>query len=114
MTQNVEAAVVSALRSAGIEASADVPADRPGRFCTVELTGRSTLARGAIQTHAVAVQSWAPTRYEASELAAEAEAAVLGMDEPWLMSVEPDTLYYFASEDGLPRYQATYELTVCP
>lgn len=114
MTPNVEAAVVVALRASGIRAYADVPPDRPERFCTVELTGTSSAARGAIRTYAVAVQSWAPTRYEASELSAEAEPVVLAMDEPWLMAVEPDSSYYFASSDGLPRYQATYELTVCP
>lgn len=114
MTPNVEEAVIAALRASGLKAYADVPADRPERFCTVELTGTSSAARGAIRTCAVAVQSWAPTRYEASELSIEAEPAVLAMDEPWLMAVEPDNSYYFASSDGLPRYQATYELTVCP
>lgn len=113
MRVDVEAAVIAAICGAGIRAGADVPARRPARFCTVELTGRSVSGSGYIETAAVAVQSWAATRHEASELADEAEDAVLGMDEPWLMAVERDTLYYFASEDGLPRYQATYELTVC-
>lgn len=87
---------------------ADVPAERPERFVTVELTG------GAIgrykATRILAVCVYAPTRYEASRLANDVLTPRL-QDMPWGVSevadVSVESMYSnpMPGPPPQPRYQ---------
>ena len=75
---NFEAFVIAHLNAQGFDAFADVPdgklVSKPSEFVTVEQTGGGSNGV-AIGTVTLAVQSWAPSRYEASQLAADVDAA---------------------------------------
>ena len=110
---NIEAMALSALRAAGIEAFADVPKDRPDEFATVEALGGQTSAGGWLAHPGVAVQAWAATRYRASELIERCRAAMGALaDDPRVLSIEANPPYLFRSEEGIPRYQATFDFTI--
>lgn len=82
---------------------ADVPDVRPERFVTVEQTGGSS----GIYTAApmIAVQCWAPTRFDASELAREAHDAIPdSVEMDGIMHAECNAPYNFPDE-RCPRYQ---------
>ena len=107
---NIEATIISYLNENGIKAVSDVPKDRPERFVTVERTG-GTHDSVVLDRPTVAVQAWASTRYEASELMMEVDALMRN-----LVSVEGvnrckrNSLYNYPDESGHPRYQAVYDL----
>ena len=67
MRTNVEAAVVAHLNSLGFPCYADVPADPPSTYCTVDRTGGTHGEHVDYAT--IVVDCIAPTRYAASELA---------------------------------------------
>lgn len=105
---NVEAAIISHLREGGFDAYADVPNPRPAQFVTVERTGGSS--RYGIDRPTVAVQSWAPTRYEASELAAAVDARMESLvDVPDVTRCARNSMYNYPDENQA-RYQAVYDL----
>lgn len=108
---NAEAWLVSHLSERlGVPAYAEVPGDRPERFVTVERTGGSSEPFRDLPT--VAVQCWAQTRYEASEMARRSRDACLDyMDEPGVSRVEVTSMYDFPDPDSRqPRYQLVVEL----
>ena len=105
---NVEALIVEHLNQGGFKAYADVPANRPAEFVTVERTGG---ASDALDRPTVAVQSWASTRYAASELAIKVDACMKGIVmNTDVAKVSRNTLYNYPDESGHPRYQAVYDL----
>lgn len=110
---DVEAALVSHLaHEVGVPCYADVPRDRPDRFATVELLGSTEEVYGAIDHQTVAVQSWANTTYEASELARWIDRAMFmatNIGNVW--HCERTSLARFPDPDSrTPRYQGIYVL----
>lgn len=94
----------------GVPCHPTVPADRPERFVTVERTGGT---RGAfLNKPNVAIQSWAPTEQEASELADEVDAVMeaLPYGSSGVTKVDRGEPYPFPSIEKIPRYQALYSL----
>ncbi|WIK58859.1 hypothetical protein CJ184_006330 [Actinotignum urinale] len=95
-----------------ITVCADVPKTRPKRFITLERTGgRQTRFLDYPQ---IAVQAWAESKLDASELAYQARQATLGLVlAPWVAAVTPGGLYSFPDpESRQARYQFTLELVV--
>lgn len=74
MRTNVEAAVVAHLCANGFLCYADVPADPPQSYCTVDRTGGTHSEH--VDAATVSVDCIAPTRYEASELALSVDEAM--------------------------------------
>lgn len=113
---NFEAFVIAQLKAADFDAFADVPdgelVAKPSRFVTVEQTSGSTDGV-AITTFTLAIQSWAPSRYEASQLAAEVDVAVFGIvnNSNPITHITRTSAYNFPTSQGEPRYQALYEMT---
>lgn len=92
------------------EAFQDVPADRPQRFITVERTGGGREWR-VRQLPTFAIQCWAESRWEASELAREtADSLELLAEHPSVGRVSISSTYNFPSSDGEPRYQIVTEI----
>lgn len=109
---SIEAHVVAALSAAlDVPVSADVPGDRPATFVTVERTAGGRDYHGLIDRPQLAVQCWAPTRYEASVLADEVDRAMRSLVGWPVTKVTTDRIYNFPAE-GSPRYQCVYDL-VC-
>lgn len=114
---NFEAFVIAHLKAKDFDAFADVPdgklVSKPSEFVTVEQTGGSTDGV-AIGTVTLAVQSWAPSRYEASQLAAEVDAAMFTLVDNVnpITHVSRSSIYNFPTSQQEPRYQGVYELTV--
>lgn len=110
---DIEATAIAYLtRALGVPAYAEVPRNRPDRFVTVERTGGGT-ERG-IDWPTLAVQSWAPSRHEASALARCVDEAMLAMPDevPSVPSCESQSIYNFPDPDsGGSRYQGVYNLT---
>lgn len=107
---DIEAAIIAYLREFDYEAFADVPNPRPDYFITVERTGGGDLEKD-IDLPTVAVQSWSPTRYEASLLSKDVDALLLDMpgEVEDVMNCERDTLYNFPDPDSkTARYQGVY------
>lgn len=105
---NVEAAIVAHLREGGFDAYADVPNPRPAQFVTVERTGGPE--QHGIDRPTVAVQAWAQTRYEASELMKRVDDRMKSLVE--LQDVTKctrNTMYNYPDENQA-RYQAVYDL----
>ena len=113
---NLEAFVIAYLNGCGFSAFADVPDGKliakPAQFLTVEQTGGQTDGV-AIGSAAIAVQSWAPSRYEASELAKAADVAMFKIVDNVnpVTSVNRTGFYNYPTSKMEPRYQGTYELT---
>lgn len=108
---NVEAALVAYLsRELGVPAYGDVPDPRPGEFVTVERTGGATERFRDLPQ--VAVQFWAPSRHEASELCRRGVAALAAFEgEDGVCRVDVTTSYDFPDPDSRQaRYQAACEL----
>jgi len=112
---NPEAIVIGHLVDEGYPAYADVPADRPDEFVTVELTGASRRSH-AVWSATLAVQCFARTRYEASELACGLVPAIESLvEEPEVTRAEVDNLYNYTDlESGQPCYQLTVSMTARP
>lgn len=91
------------------EAFQDVPPDRPARFITVERTGGPREFVRELPTFAV--QCWAESRWQASELARVTASNLEAMvSHPAVGRVTVSSTYNFPSPDGEPRYQLTVEL----
>ena len=96
----------------GLTAYLEVPADRPQRFVTIERTGGNELEYSSHPT--IAVQAWAETRWQASQLATETVLPrLLDLDllDP-IAAVTVESVIDFP-EPGpppQPRYQITIQL----
>ena len=94
-----------------VHVSGDVPSPRPSRFVTVEQTGSSTANH--VYSPTVAVQSWAGSRTEASELNELVKKVMAeAVYAPEISRCKLDTDYNFPDLETLhPRYQAIFEIT---
>lgn len=88
----------------------DVPADRPERFATIERTsgGRADVRDMPV----LAVQFWAPTRYEASEMARIGASLIESYrPHPNIGRLDINSTYNFPDpESGSARYQVVVEM----
>ena len=105
---NIEARLVAFLRyELDVPVDADVPANKPERFVSLERVGgeRDTFR----DLPRVAIQAWAVTRYGASELASDvADALERFKFEPGIARVEVGSTINFPDpESNKPRYQVT-------
>ncbi|MGE8691837.1 hypothetical protein [Bifidobacterium bifidum] len=95
----------------GIPASTDVPAARPERFVTVERVGGAETP--FLDKPLMAVQCWAATRMQASNLAQTVKHA---LERAWLLpqvaAVRIESTVNHPLGESTPRYQITVELTV--
>lgn len=108
---DIESELVSYLLDEGFAAFGDVPEDKPQEFVTVERTG-GTITAHVKDDAMVAVQSWAASRADASALSVRVDEAMPGfLRNPSVCKVYRQSLVNFPSEDGEPRYQASYEIT---
>ena len=76
----LEQTIIAYLLDRGFDVYAEAPSSSGGTFVTVERTGGYALHR-RIEHATVAVQSWAPSTLEASDLAAAVDAALLEMPD---------------------------------
>lgn len=86
------------------------PAEVPQKYVTVERTGGGMTNR--IRSAMVAVQSYAPTLYEAAELHEEVIGAMLdivSLDEIGGISLNSE-YNYTDEETKQPRYQAVFDV----
>lgn len=109
---SIEAHVIDALSATlGVPVRADVPKDRPAVLVTVERTAGGRDHYGMLDRPQLAVQSWAPTRHEAAQLADRVDGAMHALVGWPVTRVTTDRIYNFPAE-GSPRYQGVYDL-VC-
>lgn len=112
----IEPFLIAALGAAlDVPVAADVSSCRargdPDSFVTVELVDCPSAYHGAVERPQVAVQSWAQTRHAALLLAASVDDAMCALEGAWpVTKVNRSKLYNFPSPDGIPRYQAVYDL----
>lgn len=108
---NIEKAVIGYLGPLlpGVTVAGDVPNPRPAKLVTVERTGGGSEQK-VLDRPQLALQCWAQTREEASELAYQVDVL---MDDIDVNTDIPDMkrtgLYNFPDEKGNPRYQVTFE-----
>lgn len=111
----LESDVIAYLRRCGIDACAELP---PGyahgggaRAVTVERTGGAASYPWRTEEATLAVQSWAPTAFEAAELAAQVDRAMayLAVDVPAVSRCERTSLYRY-DIDTSARYQGVYDI----
>lgn len=105
----------------GVEAFADVPNDkedygslgRPDKFITIERVGGSSQA-SFLDMPLVAVQCWAKSRFEASELANTVDNEIRNrfVDGRIITHCQRNSFTNFPTEEGQPRYQLLYDLVV--
>lgn len=116
MRADVEAVAARLLAAAtGVRCVLEVPPERPSELISVELTGASSDALGVRTEALLAVQSWAPTRRRAREIASAVEAAVPGLaGAPEVFAARAAGTYRFPDPASRsPRYQTTVELVIC-
>ena len=109
---NIEQVIIKHLTAAlDVPVKADVPKNRPERFVTVERVG-GQLAYYVFDHADIAVQAWAPTRHEASELIELADTAMHRITEITnITKVARNSITNFPDpDDKLSRYQGYYEL----
>lgn len=97
--------------TAALNLPATASGTSPGRYLTVERTGGSETP--FVSRPLFAVQAWAESRWEASELAnrtAERIRHVTDLDD--VADVDILSITDFPSPDGRPRYQVTCQLTI--
>ena len=109
---NIEAFIIAHLmEELHLPVYGDVPVrDKPDRYVTVERVGGSK--EDTIHGAMIALQSYAPTRYEASELndsVCEAMESIYGRDEICSISLN-STYNYPKTDEKQPRYQAVYDV----
>lgn len=112
MSINVESLAVAHLNDLEdrpAEAFMDVPANRPAQFITVERTGGGhTDVRDIPLT---ALQCWAESRWEASELARVTAANIKTLVmHPAVGRVNVSGIYNFPAPSGESRYQIVTEI----
>ena len=95
-----------------VKAYGQVPATRPQRFITVELTGESSDIWRDSPT--LAVQCWAGSDSEAAALSLEVKAAMQDFQyEGHIRKVSQNSRYSFPDPDSRQaRYQIVYDLVV--
>ena len=111
---NVEAVVMEYLKNNGINATVHIPRPRPEKFVSIERTGGNK-SDVVLDHPMITVQSWAKSRYEASELACIVDVFMLAIPDYYIniCSCTRNSLYSFPDpESDTPRYQAVYDLVV--
>lgn len=111
---NIEASIRSYLRENGIPAEVFVPRPRPDMFVSIERTG-GNLSNVVLDHPMIVIQSWAQSRYEASELAYRVDHLMgsISDNDPHICDCKRNSLYAFPDpESEQPRYQAVYDLVV--
>lgn len=109
---NVEAIVIAFLDGTeGLKAYAEVPSERPSRFITVERIGGAQIDE-VRENVRLAVQVWATSRLEASDLARAVNERLQQIaSEPHVYRVSFSSLYNFPDLDSKTnRYQIVFEL----
>lgn len=108
---NIEATVISFLGTElSVPVSGDIPHAMPTTFVTVEKTGGGRTNH--VMTATLAVQSWAGTREQASELneaVKEAMFALIELDNVSRSELDAD-YNYTDEETGRFRYQAVFDI----
>lgn len=106
---NIEAVIKEYLSSKlAVLVSVTVPSNRPEKFVTIERTGGPL--EYVVMDHAtLAIQSWAKTPYEASELANEVDSTMQNLNLPNITKVERNSIYNFPDTQKA-RYQGVYEV----
>ena len=110
---NIEATIIEYLTHAlDVPVSADVPKKRPKAFVTVERVGGG-LVYVVLDAAEVAIQAWAETRHEASELIERVDTAMRGITKiPAITRIDRNTITNFPDPDNtMARYQGYYELS---
>ena len=109
---DIEPEVISFLSGAlGVPVKGEVPYPRPEKFVTVELTG-GQVDDLVIDHPMLAIQSWAPTKSEAKNLARYVDE-VMRTDLPLedgFLSVRRESLNPWPGENKEPRYQGVYAI----
>lgn len=96
----------------GVPCYAEEPADMPESFATIERTGGATSL--GVDRPLIALQLWAPSRAEASALAALARTALVmrSWKVPHICRCAVSSSYNFPDPDSRrARYQLDLELT---
>lgn len=103
---NIETKIINYLNKNGIKAYANVPANRPDSFVTVERTGGS-YDSVVIDRPIVAIQAWSDKRLSASELAYSVRDTLSEMvSEANVCKVSINSIYNYPDpESGSNRYQ---------
>lgn len=103
---NIETKIINYLNKNGIKAYANVPANRPESFVTVERIGGS-YDSVVIDRPIVAIQAWSDKRLSASELAYSVRDTLGEMvSEVNICKVSINSIYnYPDTESGSNRYQ---------
>ena len=107
MVTDIEQLVIGwIVNSTSYRAATQRPNPAPNEMVTVERTGGNYDAYYHVQYPIMAVQCWAKTAGRAKAMAYEVSGAITGIDRgPRVQKLSIDSMYYFPSEDDLPRYQ---------
>lgn len=99
----------------GVDAVLEVPASRPEEFVSVEQTGSAESGSGRVETHHLAVQTWAKTRRRAYELAEGVRrSAEMAENEEGVMSSRVTSCYRWPDpESRHERYQVALDVVTC-
>ncbi len=113
----IESFLIGWLNAQNIEAEAYAAPERwegpkPSRFMTLERVGGPS--NGYLDNPMVAVQFWARSKADAEELATEVDRIILRdlPNEDAITHVSRNSLVYYPTEFGEPRYQAVYDISV--
>ena len=90
----------------------EVPADAPSKFYILQKTGSDRVNR--INRATFALQSYAPSKYEAAEMNEEVKEFMLDglIDEPDIANVTLNSDYdYTDTQSKRYRYQAVFDIT---
>ena len=107
MTMNIEAALTGYLSN---RLDCPVGSERGnGTYVTLERTGGRKI-HGVVDCPDVSVFCWAPSRYEASELAYRVDSEIQGFDSvPNVVCVSEANIYHSPVDDR-ERYQLDYTI----
>lgn len=108
---SIEQATIEWLESNGFAAYAQVPKDRPTRFCTVERTGGGTA--DMVDHPLVAIQTWADTQAQAEEDAVDIRNLALTAHLPvgvHSMRVNSGPYRFYDEQSMQPRYQTLFDV----
>lgn len=111
---NIEAVICSYLKENGIDAKVFIPRPRPESFVSIERTG-GNLSDVVLDHPMVVIQSWAQSRYEASELAYRVDHLMqqITQTDAHICDCRRNSLYSFPDPSSeQPRYQAVYDLVI--
>lgn len=114
MMTTIESELVAFLKDAlpDVYVAADVPADRPDYFITLERTGGG-LDNVVRDTPTVAIQAWAPTRAEAMALAEDVRDAMDAFKyAPYICRCSLNGMYNYPTSHAEPRYQLVYDIVM--